>query len=428
MALNLRKGPSGPLNVMLTSQIVNDSAVGTPGSSLNSLLNIVGWSGVRTVYVGKHGSDANDGSSEGAAVLTLARAIVQATALTPLVDAPVVINVLDAGVYDGAGVLPLYAMLYAPMATLRVGNALATLDIRSYGAVVKRIQAQAGGVGAIVRGNYTHLEFDSLDVAIGAVGIQLSASGICTIRGNESASGDGVVVIQSVGPGSLVLDINSIRVGDGATIVQANSAVRIDGRIGEMLGLISTGIVVSNAAARVSLDVRYIAINNCYNVSSGELRLAVGEIAPGGNRIHTGGTLILSECGMVPRLFTPRVDPGVPGANDFHIWNDQTSHHIEMRAHSGAMFRIDPEKVTFTLNYVTINTASSLDTDVAVAGLRTTDLVVAHAVGAMPAGVSVGNAYCSGADTLTVRLANCAAALVAPGAIAMFVEIRRFSV
>lgn len=84
-------------------------------------------------------------------------------------------------------------------------------------------------------------------------------------------------------------------------------------------------------------------------------------------------------------------------------------------------------KVTFTLVYATIATASSLDTTVALAGLRVTDLPIVKAVQALPAGVSIGNAYCSGAGTLTVRLNNCTAAAIAAGTAALFVEIRRFS-
>jgi len=72
---------------------------------------------VRTLYVGKHGADGNDGTSIGVAKLTMASAVTAATALTPTQGAPVVIRVVDAGVYSGAVTLPAWVSLDAANAT-----------------------------------------------------------------------------------------------------------------------------------------------------------------------------------------------------------------------------------------------------------------------------------------------------------------------
>lgn len=84
-------------------------------------------------------------------------------------------------------------------------------------------------------------------------------------------------------------------------------------------------------------------------------------------------------------------------------------------------------KVTFTLNVLQVNAGNSRDFAVAVAGLRVTDLVEIAILGNTNAGISLGNAYCSGAGTLTVRFCNCTAGNITPGNTNLAIEIRRFS-
>ena len=95
------------------------------------------------------------------------------------------------------------------------------------------------------------------------------------------------------------------------------------------------------------------------------------------------------------------------------------------RAPSGP---VSGRKVTATVNIAQVNAGNSRDVAVAVAGLRTTDMITAAVLANTNAGISVGNAYCSAAGTATVRFNNCTAGNITPGNTAMGFEIRRFSV
>jgi hypothetical protein len=72
----------------------------------------------RILFVGKHGSDSNDGTNPQTALLTIGGAITAASALGPTIDNRVAIQVLDAGDYTETITQPDYVTIEAPKATL----------------------------------------------------------------------------------------------------------------------------------------------------------------------------------------------------------------------------------------------------------------------------------------------------------------------
>lgn len=137
------KEPDGPIscagqnliNVGADQTAFNPASMSSVGASIGQIPtaiegDAVEWADaasgavpeVRTLYVGKHGADGNNGTSIGVAKLTMASAVAAAAALTPTQGAPVVVRVVDAGVYSGAVTLPAWVSLDAANAIFTSGS------------------------------------------------------------------------------------------------------------------------------------------------------------------------------------------------------------------------------------------------------------------------------------------------------------------
>lgn len=115
------------ISIELSSSYANNFTLDDDGGSVNFQdIPITGGGGgaeeVRTLYVGKHGDNGNDGNNIEAALLTINAAITAAVALTPTSANPVVIRIADAGKYNEHVILPAYISLYGPNATVEYSS------------------------------------------------------------------------------------------------------------------------------------------------------------------------------------------------------------------------------------------------------------------------------------------------------------------
>lgn len=251
-----------------------DAAVATPPS-------------IQTVWLGKHGSDANDGTKQDTSVLTLARAITLATALVPAVDNRVVIHCDDAGEYLGDGAsIPSYVHLEAPAATFTTsGTSLALLADASanVGHVVT-----SGGMGVVLPYRCVFRARSALAPTAGCYSIGVSGTDV-TVEVAEMTAGASAQCI-------LISNSATCNIAIGRFILEASTSEAIlafqecdvAGSVGEILGS-GTGVKVSHASAAVRLTVARIDTTTPWNVSAGALRMFVGEYI--GTPVETGGTV-----------------------------------------------------------------------------------------------------------------------------------------
>lgn len=79
------------------------------------------------------------------------------------------------------------------------------------------------------------------------------------------------------------------------------------------------------------------------------------------------------------------------------------------------------------ITYATIATNSGATVTAAVAGLRTTDMVLLNPTAALPTGVAIGAAWPSAAGVMSVTLVNGTAALVTAGFRTVNVSVQRYT-
>jgi hypothetical protein len=149
------------------------------------------WDGIEVVYVGKHGSDADDGLSYRTAKLTFGSAITAAVAAAPSAGNRIAIVCEDGGLYSENLVLPQYVSIFAPNATLDSAGASNTLLINSdCEAHFRRIVQSAGGPAAIVKTNTSGTARVYADI------IELTSGTTCIINFGVTAT-LAVLIVQA---------------------------------------------------------------------------------------------------------------------------------------------------------------------------------------------------------------------------------------
>jgi hypothetical protein len=157
---------------------------------------------LRTIYVGKHGNDANAGTTPADALLTIGAAITAASALTPAVNDEVLIDVTDAAVYTETGLtVPAYVQLDMDNASFTVTT----------------------GTG-IIMSNNSYLVMATLTTSGTANGVEV-VDGTATViinTINHASSGDAIKANGASAATNVHLDANFIYVtgaGTGLTTV-----------------------------------------------------------------------------------------------------------------------------------------------------------------------------------------------------------------
>lgn len=250
-----------------------------------------GWSGVQVLYVGKHGDDANDGTSYGKAFLTFGAALAEATADTPSSSNRYAIVCEDAGIYAENVLVPSWCMLFAPSAEIQLLSMSADSEARLHRIVV----------------------------ASGNVGITMTAAGTARVAVDEISVGANAIGFLSANAGSiLILDCSTVRVGAGSFGGGDGSSgdghlhatirdIYLDGNSATGIAVVSPGSVVANidhileggaysttravwvASGTMDLNVREIVADVAYLVgATGNLRMFVNEMI-GTRSVANGG-------------------------------------------------------------------------------------------------------------------------------------------
>ena len=263
---------------------------------------------VRTIYVGKHGNDSDDGLSVGRALLTIGAAITAATALTPTQSAPVVIRIQDSGVYAENLVLPAWVHLFGPSAEVASpgGGNTVNLDVGSI--VVLAVVTQANsGFSAVVRLDTAGTAY----VKIGRIDLTGTANGILNVAltqgANLFADVDTINVDSGFGIGDISNSIGHIHVeigdiylsGNGSTALARIGTNSTVGRVDHILETgTPTGTTALNAiSGTLDLTVRDISADTAWTVAAaGTLNLFVNRVT--GTRVETG-TANITQAGVV---------------------------------------------------------------------------------------------------------------------------------
>lgn len=175
---------------------------------------------VQTLYVGKHGNDANAGKTPADAFLTFGAAITAAG--TPADEANAVgIVCLDDGEYVEVLTGVAFVNIYAPLATLNVTGPTNTM---------------VGGCHWTFRRIYT-----------GSTAVRVSGSGIAYLNVGEVTGTINSNVIDMRGSGTLVLNVGRI-IGVQGACLWINSGT-VQGHVGSIEAGIGTGIFVMYGAS-----------------------------------------------------------------------------------------------------------------------------------------------------------------------------------
>ena len=124
------------------------------------------FAGQQVYYVGKHGSDSNDGKSPATAFLTVGKGLTEADGQTPSATNQFVVWVIDAGVYAQTDLtVSSWVTLYAPAATIQTAmiveddsyTYVRTLEYLGGGSNTRLVMKYNDGTGtAYVRADFVH--------------------------------------------------------------------------------------------------------------------------------------------------------------------------------------------------------------------------------------------------------------------------------
>lgn len=272
----------------------------------------------QTIYVSKDGNDSNSGQHPNTPKLTIDAALTAAAALTPTQSAPVVVNVLDAGVYnEQLNLTTSWIDINAPNATLTNGTGLPLqVSVDNCNVRFREVKATNGSstlAGSCVRktggSGLSVVDVDFLTpagqghgVANFAYGSQLFVrAGIITVSANGSTGGIGI----AAGDGGF----GHIHAYVGDIYLSASNAIGIeaDGSAGSGEGtivghiehILSTGgssgrvaiklVGPGNPTVHLTVD-QVVNVDTLYDVAAGTLRLVAnvdGSLA----RTTSGGTV-----------------------------------------------------------------------------------------------------------------------------------------
>jgi len=263
--ISLRKQAAGSMESAATDklELFADSSTSKMSSiDQNGLVTQYGLDTIdqsNIIYVGKHGSNSNDGKTVGKAVLTIAYAISLAEAQVPGPANGFVIQVVDGAVYIESFTVSAYITVQAPGATI-IGN----LVVEGFGGL-KGLLFQATSGNAVEK---------SGDDDTGRVE--------ATMVIQTGSTGNGIVCSQ----GELILDVSIVQAINGYGVLNSSSG-NLAGTINK-LNVLGTGkgIVCTGSGSETSLRMsKFIGASATgIDIDAGDLYLFVGEF-----NVGTGG-------------------------------------------------------------------------------------------------------------------------------------------
>jgi hypothetical protein len=270
------------------------------------------WSGQQLVYVGKQGDDANDGSSEAEAVLTIAAALSLAAGMTPAINNRVAVVILDAGTYTESFTVPSWVNLYGPLATVE-GNVVLEDDAD---VTLHELQTASGiGVSKLTGSSTSRFNAEAVTLtgtAVGALNAGVGSVLIYHVETTYVQDGFGVGDIStSAGHVHLVCeDIYLSGTGTAVAVAGTGTIVGQVTHITEQGAGIGNGTGFNVAGGQIDLSVSHLDTTAAYTVAAGaELNLFCAYLS-GTETLAVGGVanvvtpasyraLVLGEPGQV---------------------------------------------------------------------------------------------------------------------------------
>jgi hypothetical protein len=276
-SFSLNQSALNPVNMSSTGATPGDVATATLGGGIAWTTPASGSADeTRTIYVGKHGNNSDDGKNIGKAKLTINAAITAASALTPSVSAPVVIRVLDAGIYTENVTLPSYVSLDAKNAVLEPLSSAPTLALNGgcFASIAEVRQSNtnqeaitmASGSSGTGQVNVDRIVATGFATAVGA----LSASALLLLKATEiETTCKGIMPTTT---GAIHMDVERIALkGNGAYGVLEAYGAQITGRIGILAerGVVTGTVGISGSAGLLTLVIGTLQADTPYDVPFG---------------------------------------------------------------------------------------------------------------------------------------------------------------
>lgn len=266
----------GKIDVILNSALTASEIANLDSSISSSLITQDG-----VLYVGKHGSDSNDGRTVQSALLSFGQA-------TSIAAAGETIKCVDTGLYEESVELPQDVSLWAPYCTIEGpgggGTGVGCIITNGGDTTVRahRLVPGAGETGIVQHdaAGVLNIDVDFIDGRPnvgkdGILNLSTSNGGVTMIRARSiwvPAGGVGIGDL-AVSQGHVHIDIGDIYlVGNGAIGIFLSTASKIVGRVDHIVELsggytTTKGIDVSTGVA--SINVSDITADTAYDVQAG---------------------------------------------------------------------------------------------------------------------------------------------------------------
>ena len=255
-------------------------------------------------YVGKHGSDSNNGRSHEQAFLTFAKGISEAVLQTPSASNRFAVVCLDDGVYSEQISAAQYVDVYAPNAKITsagTGGFDATIILAADSTITFREIEQTGApvscclqlpnITGTTRVNVEALRATALQT-LGLINLSFSALGVVMLKAHQvfvPAIGFGIGDVSS-NQGHVHLEIEDLYLnGDNATGISRFSSGTTVGRVAHILdtGVFINTLAISSVGGAIDLNVNTIASVGAWNIGAGAtLNLFVNEVS--GTQVGAG--------------------------------------------------------------------------------------------------------------------------------------------
>lgn len=273
---------------------------------------------LRTLHVGKHGVDTNDGKTPNSSFLTVGAAVIAATALTPEEDNPVIIVIVDGGKYEESVVLPTHVHLLGPLAKISAVESTVALTLDGGNNVqLREIEGAANQVACLrsnIAGPPATIQVQTMRVASGGSGfvnLEVATGAAFLVNCREVFLLDGSFAFGVIATtvGHIHLNVGDVYFdGDnsvGVVLVLGGSFVgTIDHIVDRGSGTNNKGLLAS--AGNMDLDVHVIVADIAYEIDGGVLNLKVNRIV--GSRIVTSGSARVS--------ISPYISTTAPGTDN----------------------------------------------------------------------------------------------------------------
>jgi hypothetical protein len=262
----------------------------------SALASVGGWSGAQVFYVGKHGSNPDNGLSYAKAKLTFTNAIAAASALTPSTTNRFVIVCEDAGIYAESFTVPSWVSVYAP--NVRIEG---TITLQDDSNVIVNEVFQSAGIAVLKSTGTGTSRFEAQRVhvtgtAIAAINAGVNSVLIYEVKTTHIQNGFGIGDV-STADGHIHLQCEDIYIEGTGTAISRFAAGTTEGYVAHILEVgagIGNGTGINVSGGSVDLLMNRLVANTVYNViASAALNLHITSAPVGAVGAGTGSKNVL---------------------------------------------------------------------------------------------------------------------------------------